>query len=92
MLVGHGPLVNHGYMPTYREDEVNHCPGCGRSQWLIGRITAECALCATAVPLEHPGMEGRSTAANFWKHDMLRHGHFDGYSHRSDWDGTAVWE
>jgi hypothetical protein len=38
-------------IPRYVEGEVNHCPGCGRSQWLIGRLSAECAFCSTAVPL-----------------------------------------
>ena len=36
---------------VYREHEVNHCPGCGRTQWIIGRVSAECAFCATALPL-----------------------------------------
>ena len=44
-----------GYLAIYRWGEVNHCPGCARSQWLIGRTTAECAFCATAIPLEQPG-------------------------------------
>jgi hypothetical protein len=38
--------------PVYREDEANHCPGCGRSQWLIGRFSSECAFCATVLPLQ----------------------------------------
>lgn len=40
-----------GYAPVYREGQVNHCPGCGRTAWHIGRTTAECAYCATALPL-----------------------------------------
>ncbi len=40
-----------GYSFLYREDEVNHCPGCGRTHWYIGRLFAECGFCATAVPL-----------------------------------------
>jgi hypothetical protein len=43
---------DRGYHVAYREHEVNHCPGCGRSHWLIGRLMAECAFCATALPLE----------------------------------------
>jgi hypothetical protein len=35
----------------YRAGERNDCPGCGRSQWIIGRATAECAFCHTALPL-----------------------------------------
>jgi hypothetical protein len=34
---------------SYRGNDA--CPGCGRSHWLIGRATAECAFCATALPL-----------------------------------------
>lgn len=41
-----------GLHALYREHEVNHCPGCGRTQWLIGRTLAECAFCSTALPLE----------------------------------------
>ena len=44
--------AKRGYYTIYREQEVNHCPGCGRSQWIIGRQTAECAYCSTALPLE----------------------------------------
>ena len=46
----HNPAVR-GYCPVYRENAVNHCPGCGRTQWIIGRVSAECAFCATALPL-----------------------------------------
>jgi hypothetical protein len=35
----------------YIVGETNHCPGCGRSQWLVGRSTAECAFCATTLAL-----------------------------------------
>lgn len=41
-----------GYHIMYREAETNHCPGCGRTHWYIGRTMAECAFCATALPLE----------------------------------------
>lgn len=40
-----------GYHVVYRENEVNHCPGCGRSHWYVGRLSAECGFCATALPL-----------------------------------------
>lgn len=45
-----------GYHAVYREHEVNHCPGCGRTQWIIGRMSAECAFCATALPLAEASM------------------------------------
>lgn len=41
----------NGYRIVYRVGSVNHCPGCGGSQWLIGRAVAECAYCSTAIPL-----------------------------------------
>ena len=40
--------AQRGYHAVYREDAVNHCPGCGRTHWHIGRILAECAFCSSA--------------------------------------------
>jgi hypothetical protein len=51
----HDP-AGRGYHVVYREHEVNHCPGCGRTQWLIGRMSAECAFCTTALPLAEASM------------------------------------
>ena len=48
---GYNPAMR-GYLALYRAHEVNHCPGCGRTHWLVGRMLAECAFCATAIPLE----------------------------------------
>jgi hypothetical protein len=50
-----------GLHVLYRPNEVNHCPGCGRTHWLIGRVTAECAFCATAVPLEEQRTASHAT-------------------------------
>jgi hypothetical protein len=44
-------LTKRGHHIVYRANESNHCPGCGRSQWYIGRVSAECGFCGTAVPL-----------------------------------------
>jgi hypothetical protein len=41
-----------GYRLFYHRNSVNHCPGCGQTQWFIGRVSAECAFCATALPLQ----------------------------------------
>lgn len=49
-----------GYHAVYREHEVNHCPGCGRTHWLIGRVSAECAFCATALPLAEASMRSHN--------------------------------
>ena len=43
--------ASRGYHAVYRENEVNHCPGCGRTHWYVGRTLAECGFCATALPL-----------------------------------------
>ena len=51
--------ARRGYHVAYRGDEVNRCPGCGRSHWHVGRLTAECGFCGTALPLtESLGMAG----------------------------------
>ena len=52
---------SRGYHVVYRDHETNHCPGCGRSQWLIGRLMAECAFCSTALPLESGMAMGNSS-------------------------------
>ena len=43
-----------GYHAVYREHQTNHCPGCGRTNWIVGRASAECAFCATALPFATP--------------------------------------
>lgn len=45
--------VMRGYHIVYRDNSANHCPGCGHSNWMIGRLMAECAFCGTALPREH---------------------------------------
>lgn len=45
-------MLERGFQPVYRAGETNRCPGCGRSHWLVGRSTAECAFCATALPID----------------------------------------
>lgn len=41
---------HRGYHVAYRQHETNHCPGCGRSHWYVGRVSAECGFCATTLP------------------------------------------
>jgi uncharacterized protein (DUF983 family) len=45
-------------MPVYHPGEVNRCPGCGRSHWYVGRQSAECGFCGTAIGLADGGMVG----------------------------------
>ena len=55
-----------GYHAVYHEGEVTHCPGCGRTHWLIGRLSAECAFCSTALPLKEAGTSGPAPTPVFW--------------------------
>jgi hypothetical protein len=54
---GFNPALR-GYHAVYRENAVNHCPGCGRTHWLIGRLLAECGFCGTALPLSESYARG----------------------------------
>ena len=53
----HDPTIR-GYQMLYRPGEPNRCPGCGRSHWVVGRTSAECGFCATAIGLADAGMTG----------------------------------
>jgi hypothetical protein len=55
-----------GYHAAYRENEVNYCPGCSRTHWLIGRISAECAFCHTALPLQEAYQTGPGPSVVGW--------------------------
>jgi hypothetical protein len=58
-------LAKRGHHIVYRVNDANHCPGCGRSQWYVGRVSAECGFCGTAVPLAETALHdaGRSVPA-----------------------------
>lgn len=47
-----------GHHVVYRANETNFCPGCGRAQWHIGRMTAECGFCGTAIALADANWSG----------------------------------
>jgi len=51
-----------GHHVVYRANESNRCPGCGRAQWFIGRMTAECGFCGTAVALAEAKWSGGGQA------------------------------
>lgn len=40
-----------GFVVGFHPDTVNYCPACSRSHWYVGRMSAECAFCETALPL-----------------------------------------
>lgn len=58
-----------GCHAVYHDGEVNHCPGCGRAHWLVGRVTAECAFCSTAIPLK---LDSRPNVATIIRHKNAR--------------------
>ena len=73
-------LAQRGHHIVYRANASNHCPGCGRSQWYVGRVSAECGFCGTAVPLAEarhddatPGKaaKGRAGTAEQRRHERL---------------------
>ncbi len=68
----HDPQLR-GYGIQYRENEVNHCPGCGRSHWFVGRVSAECGFCATALPLATATSRGAGTHNRGHRPAILRH-------------------
>lgn len=51
-------LAQRGYHVVYREGKTNHCPGCGHTHWYIGRLSAECGFCGTALPLAEATARG----------------------------------
>ena len=59
--------AGRGYHAVYHEHEVNHCPGCGRTHWFLGRMLAECAFCGTALPLQEAYRQGSSATIVGWR-------------------------
>ena len=55
-----------GYHAVYHDGEINHCPGCGRTHWRIGRMSAECAFCTTALPLKEASNQGPAPTVVQW--------------------------
>jgi hypothetical protein len=54
-------VANRGLKVLYRPGIVNFCPGCGRAHWYVGRFSAECGFCGTALPLVETGLLGSGT-------------------------------
>ena len=47
-------VAGKGFVVLYRRHGNNACPSCGKSNWIVGRTSAECAFCQTALPLAEP--------------------------------------
>ena len=39
---------------SYHPGSADRCPECGQSNWQVGRSTAECGYCSTALPIAVP--------------------------------------
>ena len=53
----HDPALR-GFQVLYHPGEVNRCPGCGRTHWYVGRLSAECGFCGTALALAETARTG----------------------------------
>lgn len=61
-------LSARGYQVLFRANECNRCPGCGRAQWYVGRVTAECVFCGTALPLAEARWGEGGSAPSYARH------------------------
>jgi len=39
------------FVPSYWADRHNSCPACARSNWWVGRHSAECGYCGATLPI-----------------------------------------
>lgn len=67
----HDPALR-GFQPLYHQGEVNRCPACGRSHWYIGRLSAECGFCGTAIALAEAAMTGAGLFQRFQPRNRYR--------------------
>lgn len=53
----HVPILaqTRGYGVVYHAGDSNRCPSCHGRSWHVGRTTAECATCHTALPIVTDG-------------------------------------
>lgn len=63
----HDP-ASRGFLPVYHPGEVNRCPGCGRTHWYVGRLSAECGFCGTAIALADTGLTGTGLFRHTFRH------------------------
>lgn len=52
-------FVRQGFVILYHQGRENVCPGCGHRHWYVGRSTAQCAVCETALPLAESDATGQ---------------------------------
>lgn len=51
MIAGPSYGSAHRLNPVFTEGHGNACPSCNARAWRVGRITAECAVCETVLPI-----------------------------------------
>lgn len=47
--------------PPFRSGETTRCTACGASHWLVGRRSAECAVCGSPAILATPNTQTHLT-------------------------------
>ena len=52
--------TRRGYAFLYRPEVPNYCPGCSKTNSLVGRHVAECAFCGAILPLSDRAATGTS--------------------------------
>jgi hypothetical protein len=57
-----GGMASGGRQGPFRAGEAAACGDCGAGNWLVGRRSAECASCGTALPLAGGGPIGAAAA------------------------------
>ena len=71
-VAGFGLKLNaRGLHVAYHGNETNRCPGCGRGHWYVGRVTAECAFCGTAVAIAASSASSPWTGRSRWSQTTL---------------------
>ena len=43
-------MIARSYSPLYHGSDTI-CPACHKSNWIVGRQSAQCGYCHTAIPL-----------------------------------------
>ncbi len=79
-------IAARGHHVVYRSNETNRCPGCGRANWYVGRITAECSFCGTAIVLAETELwaDGKVEASRYASAPLAREAGLD-WEAKIDW-------
>lgn len=83
-------VAARGHHVVYRSNETNRCPGCGRANWYVGRTTAECSFCGTAIVLAETELwaDGRAKASRYARAPRTE----ADLEAKIDWEAKTNWE